>query len=81
MLRISKTHLKVWRLVQVAEDSMLRWSEEEKKTGSEIAVASDCSWVTRGFGSLYGVTSIPSAANGKILDYHIASKHCQGAQS
>ena len=56
---------------------MKYWSEEEKREFLEIAVASDCSWVTRGFTSLFGVTSILSASESKVLDLHIASKHCQ----
>ena len=63
--------------LQVAEESMQRWADVERNTGAEIAVASDCSWVTRGFAALFGVTSILSARLGKVLDYYIASKHCQ----
>ena len=55
---------------------MAEFSQEEKTVSKEIAISADCSWLTRGFKSLFGVTCILSALSGKVLDYHVTSKYC-----
>lgn len=66
----------------VAEDSMTNAAREVKEilcedTTEQATVTVDGTWMKRGYSSKYGVVTVMSADNGKVLDRSVLSKHCQ----
>ena len=47
---------------------------------ADILVSCDGSWQKRGFTSLYGVVFVIAHETGKVVDFHVMSKECQGCR-
>ena len=47
---------------------------------ADVLVSCDGTWQKRGFTSLYGIVFIIAHETGKVLDYHVMSKECEGCR-
>ena len=47
---------------------------------ADILVNCDGTWQKRGFSSLFGVVFVIAYMTGKVIDYHVMSKHCTACQ-
>ena len=56
-----------------------RYEPEDDET-VVILVSCDGTWQKRGFTSLFGAVFVISYETGKVLDYHVMSKHCAGCR-
>ena len=72
-----------------SNDSMLRARKEvmefyDRDVGTgeiaDILVSCGGTWRKRGFTSLYGVVFVIAHETGKMLDFHVMSKECQGCR-
>ena len=52
----------------------------EDGTIADILISCDGTWQKRGYTSLYGVAFVIGFETGKVLDYHVMSKHCPGCR-
>ena len=63
--------------MQNAVNEVKGFYEEEQDNLHRIGVSGDGTWRIRGYKSLYGVVSILSITNGKVLDTEVMSKECR----
>ena len=74
--------------VEVAETSLKQAREEVREISGatsdddivDIVISCDGTWQKRGFSSLFGVVFIIAHLTGKVIDYHVMSKHCSACQ-